>query len=300
MLKLRIERTGAIVSPPTRTSNPGFEVWLDGTGEVYAYAENLGDKYFMHLPGLASFRFSSRGGEVKAAVTGTATDELVLDAYQRRVLPMALQVSGREVLHASAFRSPAGVIALCADSETGKSTIAFGLNSRGYSLWADDLVAFETSADGMLAISLPFNLRLRPAAAAMFDLDTTPQPVAAIGGGSTPGTETAPLAAICVLRRETTSPAPVTVRRLSSAEAFAAVLSHAWSFALQDRERKRRMINHYLELLASTPIFEISFQPGLENLPAILDAIEQLVCEPASELMRLPPATQPELLGKAR
>ena len=300
MLKLRIERTGAIVSPPTRSSNPGFEVWLDGTGEVYAYAENLGDKYCMHLPGLASFRFSSGGGEVAAAVSGVATDEVVLDAYQRRVLPMALQVSGREVLHASAFRSPAGVIALCADSETGKSTIAYGLNSRGYPLWADDLVAFEISTCGMQALSLPFNLRLRPSAAAMFDLDTTQLPVAASGDGVTPGSETAPLAAICVLRREVASGTPVTVRRLASAEAFAAVLSHAWSFALQDHERKRRMINHYLELISSTPIFDISFQPGLENLPAILDAIELLVCEPASDLMRLPPAVHPEPLGEAR
>ena len=213
---------------------------------------------------------------------------------------MALQVSGREVLHASAFRSPAGVIALCADSETGKSTIAYGLNSRGYPLWADDLVAFEISTCGMQALSLPFNLRLRPSAAAMFDLDTTQLPVAASGDGVTPGSETAPLAAICVLRREVTSGTPVTVRRLSSAEAFAAVLSHAWSFALQDRERKRRMINHYLELVARTPIFDISFQPGRENLPAILDAIEQMVCEPSSDLTRLPPAVHPEPLGGAR
>ena len=56
----------------------------------------------MHLPELASFRFTSRGDEVAATVPDTVTDELVLDAYRRRILPMALQVSGREVLHASA------------------------------------------------------------------------------------------------------------------------------------------------------------------------------------------------------
>ena len=299
MLKLRIERTEATVPPPPRTFNPRFEVWRDGEGRVCAYAESVGDEYAMHLPGLASFRFSSRSDEIAAVVNIATGEELVLDAYRRRVLPMVLHLSGREVLHASALRLPAGVVALCADSGTGKSTIAFGLNSRGYPLWADDLVAFEVSDLGVQAISLPFNLRLRASAVALFDLNTTQLPVAASGDGVTPGTETAPLAAVCVLRREVASAAPVAVRRFSLAEAFSAVLSHAWSFALQDPQRKRRMINHYLELVSRIPIFEISFQPGVENLPAILDAIEQLVCVPASDLARLPPALQPEPLSLA-
>ena len=269
---------GVVAPPSARTFNPWCDVWRDGDGDIYAYAENHGDEYWMHLPDLASFRFTSRGDEVAAAVTGTATDELVLDAYQRRILPMALQVSGREVLHASAVRSPAGVTALCADSETGKSTIAYGLSSRGYSLWADDLVAFEISDHGGVAISLPFTMRLRPPAEALFKRpasefdEETDERVSA-------GRENSPLAAICVLRRESSLTAPVVVQRLSSGEALAAVLSHAWAFALQEAERKRRMINHYLELVAKVPVFEVTFPTGLENLPATLDAIERMLTE---------------------
>jgi len=265
MLKLRIERTKAMMPPPSRTLNARFEVWRDPDGEVYAYAEGLGDEYRMHVPGLASFRFSSCGDEIAAAVASTAKEELVLDAYRRRILPMALHVSGREVLHASGFRSPGGVVALCADSGTGKSTIAFGLSSRGYRLWADDLVAFETSDRGCLAISLPFKMRLRSSAAVLFGLGVNRLPAAASDDG--------------VLRREDTSTTPVAVRPVPSAEALGAVLSHAWFFALQDGERKRRLIEHYLELVARIPVFDISFRSGLENLPTILDAIEQLVGE---------------------
>lgn len=274
-MKLRIERTGTFQPPLARISNPEFEVWRDGDGEVYAYAEDLGDKYCMHLPGLASFRFSSRGDEVAAAVNNSANEELVVDVYRRRVLPMALHVSGREVLHASAFRSSTGVIALCADSETGKSTIAAGFQSRGYSLWADDLVAFEISERGSRALSLPFTIRLRASAAALFDSDEPPFTLKA-NDDFTPANDSAPLVAICVLRR-TTGETPVVVRPLSAAKALAAVLSHAWSFALQDGDRKRRMINNYLELVSRVQIFDIAFQPGLENLPAILDAIEDVV-----------------------
>jgi hypothetical protein len=277
MLKLRIERT--VESGPllSETLDPRFEIWRDGEGGVYAYAESLGDEYRMHVPGLASFRFSNRCDEISATVTSAAREELVLDAYRRRVLPMALQVCGREVMHASAVRSAAGVTALCADSETGKSTIAFGLSGRGYPLWADDLVAFDISNHVGRAISLPFKLSLRPPAAAMFDLDTMSPPIAPETDDHPPGKETAPMLAVCVLRRGDSGASPVAVRRLSLAEAFAAVLAHAWSFGLEDSERKRRMIHNYLDLAAGTAVFDICFQPGLTNLPAILDALEQVM-----------------------
>jgi len=277
MLKLRIERTAVTVPSLNGTLDPRFEVWRDGDGGVYAYAENTGDDYWMHVPGVASFRFSASGDQI-AAITETTSEELVVDAYRRRVLPMALQVCGREVMHASAIRSPIGVAALCADSKTGKSTIAFGLSERGYPLWADDLVAFDISNQVARAISLPFNLRLRPSAAALFELPEV-VPSADNEDDAAPGKETAPLTAICVLRRDEAPAQPVAVRRLSLADAFGAVLGHAWSFGLEDSDRKRRMIHNYLDLAAGTPVFDICFEPGLTNLPAILDAIEEIISD---------------------
>ncbi len=292
MLKLRIERTVANGPALLETLDPRFETWRDGDGSVYAYAESVGDEYRMHVPGLASFRFSSRGDEIAATVASTAREELVLDAYRRRVLPMALQVCGREVMHASAVRSPAGVTALCADSETGKSTIAFGLSERGYPLWADDLVAFDISDHAARAISLPFSMRLRPPAMALFELQPARSPNTTTNNDGPPGKETAPLGAICVLRRENAAVSPVSVRRLSLAEAFGAVLGHAWSFGLEDSERKRRMIHNYLDLVAGTPVFEICFQPGLNHLPAILDTVESVVGDATKA-----PATHPDTQG---
>ena len=86
-----------------------------------------------------------------------------------------------------------------------------------------------------------------------------------------------------MLRRAEGAVSPVAVRCLSSAQAFAAVLTHAYCFTLQDRERKRRMIRHYLDLVAGVPIFDMGFQSGLANVPTILDAIEQLLIARPSE-----------------
>jgi len=273
-MKLSIEQTEAIAPPSARALNRRAEAWRDPRGRISAYGEIRGDQYWIHLPGLASFSFSRRGEYVAAALTKAVREELVVDAFHRKILPMALQVCGREVLHASAVRAPAGVTAFCGLAETGKSTVAFGLSRRGYPLWADDTVAFEVSPRRSSAVSLPFSMRLRPSAAKVFDVD--PNRPSHTQTDILPGAETVPLAAVCILRRLNGAAPAVAVRRLGLAEAFAALLDHSCCFTPQDGERKRRMIHNYLDLAAQTPIFDISFQPGFENFPALLDTIEGL------------------------
>src|SRR5258705_6822624 len=102
--------------------------------------------------------------------------------------------------------------------------MAFGLSSRGYPVWADDLVAFEVSDQGGVAISLPFTMRLRPPSAALFK-QTAGVPVAEVDEQVSPGGESWPLAAICVLRRDSTGTSLVSVQRLSSGVPLAACLS---------------------------------------------------------------------------
>jgi len=277
MLKLVIRRVGALSLPRDPLQNPEIGVWRDPSGRISALAEILGDVYWMHLPGFASFSFSACGNEVAATVPGSVKEDLVVDAYRRKVLPMALQVCGREVLHSSAVRSQAGVTALCGVSEVGKSTLAYGLSRRGYTLWADDTVAFEISESGGSSILLPFNVRLRPASAAHFEIGENGPPNGSAHYDLPIGRDAAPLATVCVLRRAESAESPVAVRRLSLTEAFSAALDHVCCFIPQSDERKRRMIHNYLDLAAQTPFFDICFRPGLENVPAILDAIEQLV-----------------------
>jgi hypothetical protein len=277
MLKLSIKQEGAQVPPPATVSNPRTEIWRDTAGAIYAYGEVLGEDCWMHLPGLASFSFTRSGGEIAAAVASGTSRELLLDAYRRKVLPMAVQAGGREILHASSIRSQAGITALCGVSQTGKSTIAFGLSRRGYPLWGDDALAFETSDGGTWAISLPFEIRLRPAPAEFFGDEAVAASTTAGTAEHSPGMETVPLTSVCVLSRGDDSTVPVTVRRLPLAEAFSAILAHACWFRIHDDQDKRRVIDHYLDLASRTPIFDVRFKSGLGNLPAVLDAIEQVL-----------------------
>ena len=277
--KLAIAGADSAVPALPDVADPKVQVWRDLDGTVCAYGHTAGGIHWMHLPGLASFRFDGEAGEVEAIAHPPMREEKILDAYRRNVLPMVLQVRGHEVLHASAVLAPWGVVALCAVSKTGKSTMAFGLSRRGWPLWADDAVAFETLESGVRAIPLPFGMRLRPEAAAFFAQDL-------IAASADPGrndadrveVETVPLAALLLLNRaHGEDDGVVQIERIPSAGAFTDVLAHAYYFGLHDVERKRSMMSHYLELVARVPVFEIRFRPGLERFPAVLDGIDRLI-----------------------
>jgi hypothetical protein len=227
----------------------------------------------MHLPGVASYRLRPGAREITAIADPRASRELVVIGYERTILPMAVQLAGQEVLHASAVLTAGGVVAFCAVSTTGKSTVADLLGRRGYRPWADDAVAFDAGDGSVAAIPLPFRLAPRPSAGG----DDGHVPAVPASPGSEP--DPVPLSAVCVLERASLPDAlaPVTVRSLPAAEAFPAVLAHAYCYSLEDVDRNRVMLDHYIELSAHVPVFSVRFRAGLDHLPAILDEVERVV-----------------------
>jgi hypothetical protein len=272
-LRLVIGPAAARVGEPEE-DDPGADVWRDAGGAVAAWAQRANGDRWMHLPAVASYRLRPGDGEVTAIPDRRASPQLVVSGYERTVLPMAVQLAGHEVLHASGVRAEAGVVAFCAVSTTGKSTIAARLGDRGYRIWGDDAVAFDAKGGSVTAIPLPF--RLSPRAASGLDSTPltadTPSPAALEPGP-------VPLAAVCVLERAplADSTAPVSVLPLSPPAAFPAVLTHAYCYSLEDAEHNRRMVDHYLELSARVPVFSVRFRAGLENLPAVVDEVERAV-----------------------
>lgn len=279
MLRLTIADSGALDPPQLSDSTPDVEVWLDHDGNPCAFGRSSGSDCWLYLPNVAHFCFNASAEAVLAVPEQGTRRELVIDAYHRTVVPLALQVCGIEVLHASAVRLPQGVLALCGLKETGKSTLAFGLAQRGYPLWADDAVALKVEANSAAALELPFSLRLRPRSVDYFgDASpprterTAPQPIQP---------RTALLAAVCVLERGSAFRGDecVAIERLNPIEGLTNVLTHAYCFSLRDVERKNRMMNNYLGLVSSVPVFRVCFRSGLENLPTILTSIEGAFAE---------------------
>lgn len=349
---------------PAPTYDPASEdvvVWLDVQERPCAYGFTADGWRWLHLPNAGSYRFRGSGMQAVRAcgvvVDPGASRSTVLDSFYRTVVPLALQSGGLEVLHSSAVRLPAGVLALCALSETGKSTLAYALHRRGHPLVADDAVVLDVDGAATTITPVPFAMRLREASAKHFDRPAkdqvkvtaasrgeptaTSEPIEPTGPANmtetsepsrttetTASSETSettdgwvegrddgraaraaeadplPMAAIAVLERvredgtihgriawsgaaadtaATEAPASagdgsesVAVERLAPASAFREILPHAYSFSLADGDRKRRMMQAYLQLVSAVPVYRVRFRTGLEHLDAITEALERL------------------------
>jgi hypothetical protein len=259
-LHLELVRAGA-KAPARPSADLASNTWLDADGTPAAFGGSDDVSRWLELPGVGSFRFGD-GTQVTAFPQNGVTDETLEDAFRRIVLPLALQVHGEEVLHASAVVGPAGVVALCAVSGTGKTTVAYALSLRGHALWADDAVALRLHGTDVLARPLPFTLRLKGQSSQFFGGDI---------GDAVHERDAGRLGAIVVLERSPRS----SVERLGSAAAFPLVLEHAYCFDLDDEKRKRAMMASYLELVGRVPVFRARMETGLDLLASLLDLLER-------------------------
>jgi hypothetical protein len=258
-------------------SDPSVHVWGDRHGGVRAYSHTVGGRYWMHLAGIASYSFDSLGIEVEAHPERDVSDRLVCDVYRRTVVPMILQVHGYEVLHASAILMRQTVVAFCGISETGKSTLAYGLSRKDECrLWADDALVFRRFGKGFGAVPLPFATRLREGSARYFGEH---RPIHS-GGSDWDDFDGAigplvPVSAICALVRDTEfdTDRVVAVRRLAREESLVYAFTNANCFSFEDSARKKETLELYLAFTSLVPFYEIRFRPGFEHVERVVDDV---------------------------
>jgi hypothetical protein len=248
--------------------------WRDLAGAVCAYGYRGAGHRWIRWPGFAAFRFDD-DGRIDAFPERTVDPAQILDLARRAVEPIVLQAIGWETLHASSVATPAGLLAFCGERESGKSTLAYSLSRRGHRQRSDDAVVMKIAVGRVMALALPFGVRLRDDPARHFGFTPSEQLFSDVTPiDHTPMTVSEdPLAAIFVLGR-TTGPTPV-VTRLSSTDAFTAILAHSHCFDPEDVASKQRLFEHYLEIAALVPIYDLRFPHGLEHLGAVVDAIER-------------------------
>jgi hypothetical protein len=263
--------TDAAVFPDAAEGH--VEVWREQE-QVCAYGYHADGWDWLHVPGVATFRFLASQPAVVAISDGAPID-VIRDTFERTALPLALQAGGRQVLHASGVVSTGGVIAFCGGSGTGKTTLAYAAARRGHALWADDAVAFDVTPEGAMAIPLPFRMLLRADALAFFG-GALGEPVLA----GIPNRATTPLAAVVVLERGEIG-SGVAVRRLAGSEAFTAALAQAYCYRPTDRAQAARMVHEYLDLALSTPILSVRFEPRFESVGRLADRIDSLAQDAA-------------------
>ena len=123
-----------------------------------------------------------------------------------------------------------------------------------------------------MAFRVPFRLGLRKDAATFFGYEAGDQDLQdAVPARS-------PILTLVILERSDQPNAPLTsVAQLKPADAFTALLPHAYYFTLSDAARKAQMLDRYLRLASSVPAFDFRYRPGLDEISFVLDEIEESV-----------------------
>ena len=255
---------------PSSTAQPDY-VWRGVDEGVFAYGYREGSRRWMQWPAVGTFLIRCDSPVVTVAAEPGVGRAVLEDAFQRGVRPVALIHREFEVLHASAVATARGVVALCAVSGTGKSTLAAALAAAGFDAWADDFVAMHVTDKGAWCPYVSSRPRLdAPAAAALASLSADRPP----RDGARFQQTGARLDAVLILRREATPLSALSIGPpMTAAQAFTAFLPHGHDGALADDGRRRRSLERYLALAATVPIVEVRIPPGLERLPEVAAAL---------------------------
>ena len=238
-----------------------LQTWRDHAGRLVATGGRASGSWWMDWPELATFWFGPTG-PVRATTARPANDPQVQDIFVRGVTPVVLITRGDEALHASAVACDDGsVVALCAASGTGKSTMAYAMAVAGARHFADDTLLYRLDGGRPMAIRLPFPTRV--------DEDVR----AAVGRApgdwlAWTGAETRPLERVYQLVRD----AGVAARAPSfhvvdPVTRFEMLLSHAHPVEMSGPARQRAFIEHVMALAQRTEVWECRFNPSLEALP---------------------------------
>ncbi|MBA3735458.1 MAG: hypothetical protein H0W90_09740 [Actinobacteria bacterium] len=246
----------------------GRIVLRDGAGAACAYGGKQLGQHWIRVPRLGTFELSPDFADVHAYVSPSASQALVLDGYYGTALPLFTQATlGYEVLHASAVLVNGGAVAFCGFTGVGKSTIASALSARGFELWADDAIALASVApESPASVFLPFMLNERSVSVAE-------------------GRDQVPLLAVCVLERvaSTSGLTAGVISRPSPSVASAMLLEHAYRFSPQALDRRRKMVQAYINVTAEIPVLLVRFVPSPLGLPELLGRIESTVARLTSE-----------------
>jgi hypothetical protein len=121
-----------------RSRLPGGRIWLR--------SGKTSEGYVLSFANFADFFVDSSGSRV---VCWNARDDVSLETIRHllidQVLPLIVNLRGREALHATAIATRNGVCAFTGPAGSGKSTLAASFVLSGYPLVCDDCLALSDS-----------------------------------------------------------------------------------------------------------------------------------------------------------
>jgi len=141
-------------------------------GQTFLKRGRIDTGYLLRFPDYADFVVSKDGWEIACSpqndgVSSATLRHLLLD----HVMPLTLNLLGRDAIHASAVFHDGVVCAFAGEAGAGKSTLAASLVGSGAGFFADDCLALEQAGNEIIALPAYMGVRLWKKSAAALGID---------------------------------------------------------------------------------------------------------------------------------
>ena len=242
----------------------------------------------LSFPNLADFVVDRSGSQIVCCnASGDATIQTIRHLLIDQVLPLIVNLRGREALHATAVATQKGICAFTGLAGSGKSTLAASFVLSGYPLVCDDCLAV---AERKTIMALPGYPGLRLWDDSIRGVGATSRnlkPVAHYTGKSRWSTHTRPtdfyskpyrLARVYLLKRERSSKhsARVLIQKLAPGDALIGLIKAAYRLDITDRAMLRRQF-HFLSRVAERVPVKRLIVP--DDFSALSDVRQAVLCD---------------------
>jgi hypothetical protein len=264
------------VAPPVMTTRqPDGSLWLSCAKTAEGYRLCFSD--------LAEFVVDRTGRLVTCAAGSETPPETIRHLFLDQVLPLVLNLQGRDSLHASAVLTQHGACAFIGPTGRGKSTLAAAFHQDGCPVLSDDCLVLSRVGGTVMVETAYSGLRLwEDTIGTLYDSGQPLKPVSHYTSKrrlptplpDTNPYRTYPLSRIYSLHREDDdiSAAP-RIDPLSLRDSVMELLAYAFRLDLSDRAMLHRQLLTFEQVAAHVPVKRLVLPNDLNALPAVRTAI---------------------------
>ncbi len=270
-----------IFQPPSRW----FMNWHLPDGDLWLSFAKIGEGFLLRFNRVADFFVNYKGDEIIWSPLSEIPTETIHHLLLDQVIPMVINLKGREALHASAVLLPNGIIGFVGSAYSGKSTLTGSFLTAGCPLVSDDCLALLEKDREIYAIPAYPGLRLwEDARTYLFSDDGDFKSVAHYTKKFRIDIERKP-SIYCgkpkPLRRlyeivntsESREKTDISIEKLSPTDSFMALIRYAFRLDITDRHMLTRQFYFLKQVASKISVRVTTFPRDFRFLPAVREAI---------------------------
>ncbi len=256
-----------------------YQEWLDGDGEVYVTFHRKPGGYVVRFIDRLDYHIETASGAVTCVPANDKAGEMADHLFANQIVPLMQNHAGELVLHGSAVACKGAALGFVGQSGRGKSTLAAAFAHAGHPFLTEDGLLLKPVGASYLSYPSWPNLRLWQDSehavfkAAPADGNSDALEKRQIEAGPSLPFQCQPLRLrnLYVLGPGECSAA--TIKQLTPAEAFTALLRHTFILDCEDRHRMRGHFERIGQLVDSISCFALDYPRRYDMLPKLIEVI---------------------------